>query len=131
MQVRTPAFACKVSIVRWSGERDGFGGTGEHVRDRVGESLEQVRLESDLIVDDIVVGGTDCPLKTVVGLKEEIEICVGCPLISRQSKSPRRHTHRRRRLRPCPQPFLVSGSHFDLRIVNRWGRSVYGVVSRR
>ena len=88
VQVRTPTFACKVSIVSWSGERDGFGGTGEHVRDRVGESLEQVRLESDLIVDDVIVGGANCALKTVVGLKEEIEICANRPLISCQRSLP-------------------------------------------
>jgi len=87
VQVSTPTFARKISIVRWSGERDSFGGTGEHVRNCIGESLEQVRLESDLIVDDVVVGGTDCALKTVVSLKEEIEICADCPLISRQSRS--------------------------------------------
>ena len=75
MQVRTPAFACKISIVRWSGERDSFSGTSEHVRDRVGEGLELVRHESDFVVDDIVVCGTDCALKTVVRLEEEIEIC--------------------------------------------------------
>ena len=86
VQVRAPTFACKVSIVGWSSEGDSFGGTGEHVRDRVGESLEQVRLESDLIVDDVVMGGTDCALKTVVSLKEEIEICADRPSISRQSR---------------------------------------------
>jgi len=82
MQVCTSTLARKVSVVRWGGERDGFGSTGEHVRNRVGESLEEVRLESDLIVDDVVVGGTDCALKTVVGLKEEIELCADDPLIS-------------------------------------------------
>ena len=74
MQVRTPAFACKVSIVRRSSERDSFGGTGEHVRDGVGESLKQVRLESDFIVDNVIMGGTDCALKSIVGLKEEVKV---------------------------------------------------------
>jgi len=87
VQVRAPTFACKISIVRWGGERDGFGGTSEHVRDRVSESLELVRLESDLIVNDVIVRGADRALKSVVRLEVEIKICAGCPLVSRQCRS--------------------------------------------
>ena len=87
VQVRTPAFACKVSIVGRSSERDSFGGTSEHVRDCIGESLKQVRLESDFIVNNVIVGGTDCALKSVVGLKEEVKVCENFASISRQSRS--------------------------------------------
>jgi len=87
VQIRAPTFACKISIVRWGGERDGFGCTSEHVRDRVGETLELVRLEPDVIVDDVIVRRTDCALKTVVRLEEEIKICAGCPLALCQCRS--------------------------------------------
>ena len=68
VQVRTPTFACKIGIVRGSGERDGLCRTSKHIRDRVGETLEPVRIECVLIMDDVIVRGTDCALKTVVGL---------------------------------------------------------------
>lgn len=87
VQVRAPTFTCKISIVRRSSERDGLGRTGKHVRDRVGKSLESVRIEPDFIEDDVVVCGADCALKTVVRLKEEIEICPGCSLVSCQCGS--------------------------------------------
>lgn len=45
------------------------------------EGLEPVRLEPDLIVNDVIVGRTDSALETVVRLKEEIEICTGFPLV--------------------------------------------------
>ena len=74
MQVRASTFACKIGIVRGSGERDGLGRTSKHVRDRIGKSLEPVRIEPDIIEDDVIVCGTDCALKTVVSLKEEIKV---------------------------------------------------------
>ena len=82
MQVRAPTFACKIGIVRRSGERDGLGRTGKHVRDRVGKALEPIRIESEIIEDDVIVCGTDCALKTVVRLEEEIKFCARCPLVS-------------------------------------------------
>lgn len=75
VQVSTSALARKVSIVRWSSIRDGFCGTSEHVGDRMSESLEPVCLEPDFIVNDVIVGRTNCALETVVRLKEEIEVC--------------------------------------------------------
>jgi len=82
VQVRTPAFACKVSIIRRGGERNGFGGTSEHVRNRVGEALEPVRIEVVFIMDDVIVRRTDCALEAVVRLKEEIKFCAERPLVS-------------------------------------------------
>ena len=68
VQIRTPTFACKSGIVCGSSERDGLCRTSKHIRDRVGETLELVRLEFVLIVDDVIVHGMDCALKTVVCL---------------------------------------------------------------
>lgn len=73
MQVSAPALAREVGIVRWGSERYGFSSTSEHIGDRVGEGLELVRPKPDLIVDDIIMSGTNCALKTVVRLKEEIK----------------------------------------------------------
>ena len=42
----------------------------------MGEALELVRLELDLIVDYIIVRGADRALEAVVRLEEEIEICM-------------------------------------------------------
>ena len=81
MQVRTSTFAGKIGIIRGSSERDGFRRTSEHIGDRMGESLESVRPKPDLVVDDIVVSRTNCALKTVVGLKEEIEFCTDYSLV--------------------------------------------------
>ena len=81
MQVRAPTLACKISIVRRSGERDSFGRTSKHVRDRVRQTLEPVRVELVVVTDDVIVRGTDCALETVVRLKEEIEICADCPSV--------------------------------------------------
>lgn len=84
VQVRTSTFTRKISVVGRGGERDGFGRTSKHIRDSVGKALELIRLEPDFVVDDIIMCRTDCALKTVVCLKEEIEICADCPLVSHQ-----------------------------------------------
>jgi len=82
MQVSAPALAREVGIVRWGSERYGFSSTSEHIGDRVGEGLELVRPKPDLIVDDIIMSGTNCALKTVVRLKEEIEFCTDFSLVN-------------------------------------------------
>ena len=82
MQVGAPAPARKIGIVRWGGEGDGFSGTSEHIGDRMGEGLEPVRPKTDLIADDIIVSRTNCALKAVMRLKEEIGICADCSLVT-------------------------------------------------
>ena len=95
VQVRTSAFTRKISIVRWGGKGDGFSCTSEHVRDRVSEALEPVRLELVFVVNDVVVCGADCPLKTIVRLKEEVEFCRSSVNLMLVYISPKR-THRKR-----------------------------------
>jgi len=63
----------------------------------VGESLELVRLEPDVIVNDVIVCRTNCALKTVVRLEEEIKICASCPLVSHSVDLVQRHAHRKQR----------------------------------
>ena len=75
VQVRTSTFTRKISVVGRSGEGDGFSRTSKHVRDCMGESLKLVCLESDFIVDDIIMCRADCALEAVVCLKEEVEVC--------------------------------------------------------
>jgi hypothetical protein len=82
VEVGTPTFARKIGIIRGGSERNGFCSASEHVRDRMGESLESVRPEPDLVVDDIIVSRTNCALKTVVCLKVEIVFCAGSTLVN-------------------------------------------------
>ena len=58
------------------------------------ESLELVCPKPDLVVDDVIVGRTNCSLKTIMRLKEEIELC---PLFVSHHVNPvQMLTHRKR-----------------------------------
>jgi len=71
VQVASASFACKVGVVRWRDEADGFGSTSKHVADGVGKHLEFVGLEPYFIVDNVVMGRTGRALKATMGYQRK------------------------------------------------------------
>ncbi len=67
MQVAPAPLTSEVSIVCRRDEADSFGGTSKHITDGVGEHLKFISLEADLVVYNIVVGGTGRALEATVG----------------------------------------------------------------
>ena len=61
--------ASQVSVVRWRDEADSLGRTGEHVADRVGERLDGVSVETNLVVNNVVVSGTSRALEATMSYK--------------------------------------------------------------
>lgn len=74
VQVATASFTSQISVVRRRDETDRLGGTCKHVTDVVGQPLQEVRSELDLVVNDIVVRGTRRPLKTAVRYREFMSV---------------------------------------------------------
>ena len=66
MQVAATSLAGKISIIGGGDETDGFSGASKHITDRVGQQLQLIGLESNLIVHNIVMGGTSGALKSSV-----------------------------------------------------------------
>jgi len=66
VKIAPSSLARKISVVSRRSEADGLGCTSEHVANGVGEHLECIGLEIVLVVDDIIVSGSCCSLKTAV-----------------------------------------------------------------
>lgn len=71
VDVRAATLASKIRVVRGRNEADGFGRTSEEVARGVGERLQLVRLEADVIMHNIVVRRPRGSLKSAVCCKKK------------------------------------------------------------
>jgi hypothetical protein len=64
VQVAPASLAGKVGIISGGDEADSFGGASKHITDRVGQNLKFIGFEANLIMDNVVMGGTSRALKS-------------------------------------------------------------------
>ena len=72
VQVATTSLACKVGIIGGRDEADSFGGASKHITDGVGQQLQFIGLESNLVMHNVVVGRTSRALKTPMCYLESV-----------------------------------------------------------
>jgi len=78
IEVASSALACKVGVVGRRNETDSLRCTGKHVAYSIRQSLEGIRGEAILVMDDIVMRRSGGPVETSMGLQEKVEIVHRC-----------------------------------------------------
>lgn len=132
MQVATASFTSQISVVRWGDETDRLGGAGKHITDVVGQPLQEVRSEFDLVVDNIVMRWARRALKTAVRYAEMyVSVFTNTTRPKTMADLARKSQIRTQQRHHGRPPFLVWDCHHQPRSAPRWDRSACDASCRR